>query len=142
VIEPIGGRKTLQVRPGHQFGIHAAGLLEQRAAQVVLAGAEALGDARQMPDRVDRDLGDADVAGFVQDVAVGREPVCRHRGLDFGQIEPRLGDGDGRADIDALADPLAEILRDAMAERIERDDPAGREPLRLRRDLGSRDGCW
>ena len=53
-----------QVRPRHQLGIHAAGLLEQSAAQLVLADAEALGDAGQIPDRIDRRLGHGDIAAL------------------------------------------------------------------------------
>ena len=61
---------------GDELGKHAAGLLEERAAQLALRDAESLGDAGQMPDRVDRDLGDRDVARVVQDAAVGREAAA------------------------------------------------------------------
>ena len=71
---PIGGRKHLQVGPGHQLGKHAAGLLEQRAPQLRLGGAEALGDAGQVPDRIDRDLDHRHAAVVVHDLAVGRQP--------------------------------------------------------------------
>ena len=46
----------MHVGPGDQFGKHAAGLLEQGAPQQRFGAAEALGDAGQIPHRVDGDL--------------------------------------------------------------------------------------
>ena len=70
-------QEHLQVGPRHQLGKHAGGLLEQCAAQIVLGGAEALGDARQVPDRIDRDLDHRDAAVLVHDLAVVLAAVRR-----------------------------------------------------------------
>ena len=91
-----------QIGPRHQFRIHAAGLLEQSVAQFVFADVEALGDAGQIPDRIDRGLGDRDIAAVAHDVAVDlRRPAASG---EFRNGEPRLGNGDGRADIEAFGD--------------------------------------
>ena len=50
------------------------------------------------------------------------------------QVEARLGDGDARADVEALGDLGLERLGDQMAPRIERDDLPGLAPLRERAD--------
>ena len=60
-------QENLQVGPRHQFRKHAGGLFEQLPAQVVLGGAEALGDARQVPYRVDGDLDHGDAAVLVHE---------------------------------------------------------------------------
>ena len=70
-------QEHLEVGPGDELGVHAAGLLEQRAAQVGLAAAEALGDAGQVPDRLDGGLGDERRAAREQDRAVGAQPAAR-----------------------------------------------------------------
>ena len=70
-------QEHLQVGARDEFREHAAGLLEQGAAQLALADAEALGDAGQVPDRIDGDLGDRDVARLVHDDAVRLEPAAR-----------------------------------------------------------------
>ena len=71
------------IRPRHQFGKHAGGLLEQRAAQHGFGAAEALGDAGQIPDRIDGDLGHRDAAVGVHEVAVGLEPAGGDGALHF-----------------------------------------------------------
>jgi hypothetical protein len=50
------------------------------------------------------------------------------------------GDRDRGANVDALGDLLPEILGDAVAPGVERNDLARHAPLRLRRDLGGRVG--
>ncbi len=134
MVPPIGGRNTLQIGPRHQLGEHAGGLLEQGAAQVRFGGAEALGDAGQIPDRIDRDLGHRHAAVVVHELAVGLEPAGADRVLHLRQVEPRLGDGDGRADVEAFGDLGLEALGDQMAPRIERDDAPRLAPLRERAD--------
>ena len=62
------------------------------------------------------------------------------RGLHLGQVEAGLGDGDGRADVDALGDLGLESLRGQMAPGIERDDLARLAPLRERADADRRVG--
>jgi hypothetical protein len=127
-------QKHLQIGPRHQFRKHAGGLLEQLPAQIVLGGCEALGQARQIPHRVDRDLDHGDAAVLVHELAVMLEPSGFDRGLQFGQIETGAGDGDARTDVDALGDLAREIFRGEMSPRIERDDPLRIGPLRKRPD--------
>ena len=59
-----GRQEHVQVGPRDELGEHAGRLLEQRAAQARLGGAEALGDAGQVPDRIDGDLDDRDRLPF------------------------------------------------------------------------------
>jgi hypothetical protein len=124
-----------QIGPGDKLGIHAAGLLEQRAAQLVLGHAEAFRDARQIPDRIDRRLGDRDVAGRTHDLAVHSEAAVGNGVAQFRNGQSCLGDRDGRADVDARRNLFAEIFRHPMAPRIERHDAAGVRPLRVRPDI-------
>ena len=112
-------QEHLQVRAGHQFRKHAAGLLEQRPAQIVLGGREALRHARQIPHRIDRDLDHGDAAVLVHHLAVVPEPARRDGGLQFGQIEAGAGDGDAGPDVDAFGDLAGEIFRGEMSPRIE-----------------------
>ena len=77
IAEAVDGRAAdrrqehLEVGPRDQLRIHAAGLLVQPAAQFGFGEAEALGDAGQIPDRIDRRLHHAHVAAGRHDVAVG-----------------------------------------------------------------------
>ncbi len=66
----MGGRKHLEIAARHELGEHAAGVLEQRAAQVGLGAAEASRHAGQIPDRLDRRLHDVDVAALAQHLPV------------------------------------------------------------------------
>ena len=81
-----------------------------------------------------------DVAVFKQDPAVGFEPAEGDRFAQFEHRQPRLGDGDGRADIDAGGELIAEIFRHQVAERVQRHDFAGRGPLWMRADRGDGGG--
>jgi hypothetical protein len=104
------------------------------AAQIVLGGREALRHPGQIPDRIDRDLDHGDAAVLVHDIAVAFSRPAAIADLQFGQIEPRAGDGDARADIDAFGDFRLEVLGHQMAPRIERDDALRIAPLRKRSD--------
>ena len=104
-------QEQFEVGPRHQLGVHAAGLLEERAAQIDLGHAEALGDAGQPPHRLDRGLGHAHVAVPLQDVAVGLQAPRRHGVLDLRHVDVRLGDGDGRADVPARRQLVGEDRR-------------------------------
>src|SRR5215469_14957580 len=55
-------QEHLDVGPGDELREHAPGFLEQGAPEVGFGDAEAGGQSRQMPNRVDRRLGDADLA--------------------------------------------------------------------------------
>src|SRR5580698_1009731 len=50
-------------------------------------------------------------------IAVMLQPSGGDGRLQFGQIEPRAGDGDRGADVDALGNFSLEILGDQMAPR-------------------------
>ena len=119
---------------GDELRKHAARVFEQAAPEVGLGDADTLGDPGQMPDRVDGGLGDADVAVAGQDGPVRAEPASGDRVLDFRHVDPRLGDGDGRANVEAVGELIRERLADQMAERIERNDSIGVEPLWMRPD--------
>ncbi len=136
-------QEHMKVGPRHQFGKHAGGLLEQLPAQVVFGGGEARGKSRQIPHRVDRDLDDGDASARLNDFAVMLQPAGCERGLQFRQIEARAGDGDARADIDALGDLLGEFFRgeywsgqDAGSDRARPTTPPARD-----RSNRSRCGC-
>ena len=55
-------QQDLEVGTGDQLGKHASRLLEQGTAEIGLGDPEARRHPRQVPDRVDRRLGDADLA--------------------------------------------------------------------------------
>ncbi len=129
-----------EVRTRDQLRIHAAGLLEQRAAQRVFLHAETFRDAGQIPDRLDRRLGDRDLAGVLHDRAVDFQPSGRNSLIQLRNGQPCLGDRDAWADVGAFGDLLAEILRNAMAPGIERHDAARFRPLRKRPDVDHRRG--
>ena len=131
-------QEHVEIAARHQLGEHAAGVLEQRAAQVGLGAAEAPRDAGQVPDRLDRGLDDDDVAGRAQHRAVGLQPPGAHRVGQLGQPDVGLGDRDRRLDVVALLEVAAEGVADDRAERIERHDllgvgPRGERPERVRR---------
>ena len=56
------------------------------------------------------------------------------------KIEPSLGDGDGRTDVDAFRNFRLESLGNQMPPRIERDDALRFGPLRERSDADGRIG--
>ena len=66
--------------------------------------------------------------------AVGLQTPGDDRVAHLVQIEPRLGDRDGRADVLAFRDLGLERIGDEMAPRIERDDAPRLRPLRERTD--------
>jgi hypothetical protein len=59
-----------------------------------------------------------------------RETVGAHGGQDLGHVEPRLGDGDGRPDVEPARDLAREDLADEMTPGIEGHDLARLAPLR------------
>ncbi|SPA42945.1 conserved protein of unknown function [Cupriavidus taiwanensis] len=127
-------QENLQVRPRHQFREHAAGLLEQAAAQHAFLDAEAGRHAGQVPHRVDRRLGHPHVAIGMQQVAVGLEPARGDGRNQFRHVDVRTGHRDGRADIDAGGDAVGKDAGDQVSPRVQRNDLVRVAPLRMRAD--------
>ena len=91
-------QEHVQVGPRHELGEHAGRLLEQSAAQARLGGVEALGDARQMPDRIDGDLDHGQAAVGLHDRVIGgragpRRSPARSRAGRGGRASPRCWGG-------------------------------------------------
>src|SRR6516225_5850234 len=136
VSEQIGRRPAdrrqehLQVGPRHQFRKHAGGLFEQLPAQIVFGGREPLRQARQIPDRVDRDLDHRDAAALVDHFVIMLEPPGFDRRLQLGEIKAGARDRDARADVDAFGDLGREVFSDQMSPRVQRNDALRIAPLR------------
>ena len=138
---PIGGRKTLRVGAGDQLGIHAAGLLEQAAAQVRFASPRTARRRRAAtrPDRSAILVTETSPASWTISPSTSSRPAaiapwisCRvSRALVIAIV--------GRMSI-ALGDQVGEVVGDAVAPGIERDDLAGLAPLLVRADLADRRG--
>ncbi len=73
----------------------------------------------------------------MHDVAVVFEATASDRGLQLGQIEPRLGDRNARADIDPFGDLGRKVFGNEMTPGIERYDLLGIGPLSERPDDSS-----
>src|SRR6266567_1895958 len=143
ITEEIDGRaadrrqQDLNIGPGDQLGEHAPGLLEERTPQIGLADAKACGKARQMPYRVDRRLGDADLAIGEQYRAVGPQCAVNEQRAKLRRGDPRPGYGDRRTRVDTGANMLGENLTDEVAPRIERHNLRRVGPLRVGPDQRS-----
>jgi len=109
-------------------------LLEQRAPQTHFGGAEPLGNSRQVPDRIHRDLDDRYAAVLVHDRAVALEPPRCQGVLHLVKVEARFGDGDGRARIQSFRDVGSKGFGDEMSPGIERYDALRIAPLGERAD--------
>ncbi len=96
--------------------------------------AEPARDARQVPHRLDRDLGHAHVARPGQH-GRRRAPAARpHRLGDLRHVDVRAGDRDGRPHVQPGRQLVGEHFGDQMAPRVERDDRVAVRPLRERAD--------
>ena len=133
-------QEHVHVGTGDELGKHSGGLLEQGTAQMRLGAAEALGDAGQVPHRIDRDLDDRRAAIVVDVLAVGLEPPGADGIAHLAEIEPGAGDRDGGPDIEAFGDLGLEGFGDQMAPGVERDDALRLRPLRERPDGRGRIG--
>ena len=127
-------QEHLQVRARDEFGIHATGLFEQHAAQIGFAATESVRNPGQMPNRLDRRLGDQRRAAGQQDLAVGDQASFLDGVHDLGHDHMRFGDGDGRADVVAGGQIRGEHVGHHRAPWVEADDLAGLTPLRERAD--------
>src|SRR5215471_267703 len=133
-------QEHLDVGPGDKLREHAAGFLEQGAPQIGFGNAKARREPGKMPYRIDRRLGDADLAIGEQHPAVGAQAAVREERPQLGGDDLRLCDRDRRAYVDAGADIFGKHLADEMAPGVERNDFCRVGPLRLRRDQGRRRG--
>jgi len=122
----------VHVGPRHELREHAGGLLEQSAPEIGFGRAEARRHARQVPDRIDRDLDHGQAAIVVDMASVRLEPAQADRVPHLDEVEPGAGDRDGRTDVLAFLDFGLEGLGREMAPRIERDDARRLRPLRER----------
>ncbi len=94
-------QEDLEIGPRHQLRKHAARELEEAAAQIGFGDGEALGDAGQIPHRLDRRLCHPRRAIVAQDRAVGLQASGGDRLLQLGHVDMRLGDCDRRANVPA-----------------------------------------
>ena len=128
-------QEHVQVGARHQLGEHAAGLLEQGAAEIGHGNAETARDAGQVPDGLDRGLGDAHIAGLGQHIAIRGQPAGADGGGDLRHVDVGAGDGDARPHILPGGNFVGEQLGGEVAPGIERDDRVRFAPLRERADL-------
>ena len=98
-------QQDLEVGTGDQLGKHASCLLEQGTAKIRLGYPEARRHPRQVPDRVDRGLGDAYLAA-----------VEEHPSVGLGAC-PRPEAGEAQA-VASRALVIAIVGRTSMPERI------------------------
>jgi hypothetical protein len=120
--------------------------LKERAPEQVLADAEALGHAREVPDGLDRRLADVDLDALVDVRERDRGwaplddlPIDRQRAARTGRVELRHLDvgpraRDGRSGIEPAVDLGLELGLDHVAPGVERDDPLAVRPGRLGRE--------
>ncbi len=133
-------QKDFEVGPGHELGEHAARFFEQGAAQLGFGDREAAGEPRQVPDRVDRGLGDPNLAIVEQHLAIGLQRADGRAGAQLRQGDAGGRDRDRRAGIDTGADGIGKHLADEMPPRVERHDRCGIGPFRIGRDRRRRGG--
>mmetsp|Transcript_37829 Transcript_37829/g.88992 ORF Transcript_37829/g.88992 Transcript_37829/m.88992 type:complete len:292 (-) Transcript_37829:88-963(-) len=134
---PVDWRQEeLEVRPRHELGEHAAGLLVQQSAQLGLVTLEAPRHVTQVPHGLDCRFGHHERAIGGNDLAVGLELAQLDRLLDLEHVEVRLGHRDGRTHVEiARLDPVLEDVLHDVAPRVERADLARHEPRLMRPDL-------
>ena len=123
--------KNVQVRPRDQFRKHAAGLFEQGAPQCMFIGIESFCYTRQVPDRLDCNLGNIHLPCFKQHLAIGPQVQST---ATVGQLRNRqtsTGHCYGGTDVDAVRDVIRERTPDEMAPRIDGYDFLRVRPLRV-----------
>ena len=135
-----GWQPDFQVRAGDELRVHTTGLREQDATQGALVNVQARGHAGQVPDRLDGHLGDLDVHILQDDFAIGFEAPSADGVVDLVQLQVRLGDGDGRADVIALVEQALEVVLRVQAPGIQRHDSGGVLPGGIRAELHGRKG--
>ena len=148
VAEQVDGRAAdrrqehVEVGPGDQLREHAAGLLEQRAPQLGGSRRRSAGDAGQVPDRLDRHLGDPHVAGGGEDVAVGGKPPGATAAVISGMLMcARVMEIVGRTSSPAASSSAnTSVIR--WPPRVERDDRAGIATTAGTGRWRRPGGCW
>ena len=131
-------QQDLEVGTGDQLGKHASCLLEQGTTEVRLGYPEARRYARQVPNRIDRGLGDAYLTAVEEHLSVGPEPALNQGRTKLRRGQPRLCDRDCRTHVDAGADMFGEDLPDEMTPRVDRYNFGRLGPLRLWHDPARR----
>src|SRR6266481_4313358 len=111
-------QQDFDIGPGDELGEHPPGLLEQGAPEVGLGYPKARGHPRQMPYRIDRRLGDADLPIIEQHPAVRAQGAGGEQRAQLGSGDPCPGDRDRRAYVDAGTDMFGEDLTDEMAPGV------------------------
>jgi hypothetical protein len=106
----------------------------QATPQLRFPETEALGDAGQIPDRIDRRLHHPHAAARGHDIAVGANATRRDGRADFRHVDVSAGHRNARPDVVAAHEVVAERLADEMSPRVERHDLFRIEPLRVRSD--------
>jgi hypothetical protein len=94
----------------------------------------------QMPHRIDRRLGDPDLAIVEQNFAVRPQGAVGEKRAELRRCDSRPSNRDGRTYVDAGADVFRKDLADEMAPGVERYDFRRIAPLGMRPDQRRRRG--
>ena len=127
-----GGQEDIQLGTRDQLGVHAVGLGVQGLPQRLFADVEALGDAGQPPDRVDRHLGHHHLAALQHQLVVHLDrpvPDVLHQLYDQ---DVRLSHRDRRTDVHPRVDLLLKRQLSHVPPRVQRADLLLVVPLRLK----------
>mmetsp|Transcript_46640 Transcript_46640/g.111079 ORF Transcript_46640/g.111079 Transcript_46640/m.111079 type:complete len:231 (-) Transcript_46640:241-933(-) len=130
----------VDVRPRDQLREHPTGLLEHVAAERGLGDVEARSHAREVPNVLDRRLGDDDRAVRHEEFVVRLEAALLHRFDQLEHLDVRLGDADCRPHVQPIPEVVAEGVDDLVAPRIHRHDLCRVEPRGVGRDFDGRRG--
>ena len=127
-----GRQEHVQIHPCNQLREHAAGLLEKDAPEFALFDLEPVSDPRQIPNRLEGDLGDATLAVVSKQFTVCRQATFLDGPNQLRHVEVRLGDRNAGTDVVARLEGVAEDVADDGPEGINGDDLLRVEPLRVR----------
>src|SRR5439155_14000546 len=107
----------------------------QGAAEVGFGDADTRGPPWQVPYRIDGRLGNADLAIFEQNSAVGAKAPLGDKQAKLRRGEARRGNCNRRTYVEAVADVLGEDFAGEVAPGVERHDLGRIDPLRTLLDL-------